>query len=176
MSATEELRHMLDKRGLSHPTHYLHTSWSVGSKLYVAMDNLDGTLTVENLTPEQAIAATLGGEINGETSDGYHTFNELYYHRTALFACLVALQPKQMAFKSWKHSDGSMFEGMFIAGIHTSKGWCTYHCESEWWPLFDCDEREFAPEWDGHTPSDAIHRLMGDYLPSQEVNGEVVGE
>ncbi len=62
MSATEELRRMLDERGLSHPTHYLYTSWSVGSKLYVAMDNLDGTLTVENLTPEQAIAATLGGD------------------------------------------------------------------------------------------------------------------
>ena len=122
---------------------------------------------------EQAIAATLGGEINGETSDGYHTFDELYYHRTALFACLVALQPRQMAFKSWKHSDGTMYDGMFIAGIYTSGGWCTYHCEAKWWPLFDCHEQEFAPEWDGHTPSDAIHRLMSDFLPSQDVSGEV---
>lgn len=125
----------------------------------------------------QAIAdelnAELSGEVNGETSDGYHTFNELYYHRTALFACLVASQPRQMAFKSWKHSDGTMYEGFFIAGIYTSGGWCTYHCEAKWWPLFDCYEREFAPEWDGHTPSDAIHRLMSDFLPSQDVGGEV---
>ena len=120
----------------------------------------------------EPIAATLGCEVNGDTSDGYHTFDELYYHRTALFACLVALQPRQMAFKSRKHADGTMYDGMFIAGIYTSGGWCTYHCEDRWWPLFDCSEREFAPEWDGHTPSDAIHRLMSDFLPKQEVRGE----
>ena len=111
--------------------------------------------------------------VSGDTSDGYHTFDELYYHRTALFACLVSMQPRQMAFKSWKHADGTMFDGMFIAGIFTSMGWCTYHCEAKWWPLFDCHEQEFAPEWDGHTPSDAIHRLMSDFLPNQDVSGEV---
>lgn len=170
---TELLAQRLEERGLSCQTDYLHAVWRVGSKLYDAVDNFDGTLTVDNLTPEQVIAATLGNEINGDTSDGYHTFDELYYHRTALFACLVALQPRQMAFKSWKHSDGTMYEGMFIAGIYTSRGWCTYHCEAKWWPLFDCHEQEFAPEWDGHTPSDAIHRLMSDFLPSQDVSGEV---
>ena len=121
----------------------------------------------------EAIDAWNTRPIDGSTSDGYHTFDELYYHRTALFACLVSMQPRQMAFKSWKHSDGSMYEGMFIAGIYTSGGWCTYHCEAKWWPLFDCYEREFAPEWDGHTPSDAIHRLMTAFLPEQEVKGEV---
>lgn len=59
---TKLLCKLLDERGLSYQTHYLHTSWWVGSKLYDAMDNLDGTLTVDNLTPEQAIAATLGSE------------------------------------------------------------------------------------------------------------------
>lgn len=124
-------------------------------------------------TKAEAIAAWNTRAVSGDTSDGYHTFDELYYHRTALFACLVSMQPRQMAFKSWKHSDGTMYEGMFITGIYTSRGWCTYHCEAEWWPLFDCSEREFAPKWDGHTPSDAIHRLMGDFLPEQEVCGEV---
>ena len=57
---TELLCKLLEERGLSCQTHYLHTSWCVGSKLYEAVDNLDGTLTVDNLTPEQAIAATLG--------------------------------------------------------------------------------------------------------------------
>ena len=83
MSATEELRRMLDERGLSHPTHYLYTSWSVGSKLYVAMDNLDGTLTVDNLTPEQAIAATLGsGTLTAEQVRKvllYHLPHREYY-------------------------------------------------------------------------------------------------
>lgn len=124
-------------------------------------------------TEAEAIEAWNSRAVSGDTSDGYHTFDELYYHRTALFACLVALQPRQMAFKSWKHADGTMYEGMFIAGIYTSGGWCTYHCEAKWWPLFDCHEQEFAPEWDGHTPSDAIHRLMSDFLPSQDVGGEV---
>lgn len=124
-------------------------------------------------TEAEAVAAWNTRAVSGDTSDGYHTFDELYYHRTALFACLVALQPRQMAFKSWKHTDGTMYDGMFIAGIYTSGGWCTYHCEAKWWPLFDCHEREFAPEWDGHTPSDAIHRLMSDFLPSQDVGGEV---
>ena len=187
MSATDELRKMLDERGVEwgnvrndgSESDYLTewqlednqgkaiaTEWAVGSGLSVEIHRY-------HLTPEQAIAATLGSEVNGDTSDGYHTFNELYYHRTALFACLVALQPRQMAFKSWKHSDGTMYEGFFIAGIYTSGGWCTYHCEAKWWPLFDCHEQEFAPEWDGHTPSDAIHRLMSDFLPSQDVSGEV---
>lgn len=59
MSATEELSKLLEERGLSCQTHYLHTSWCVGQKLYEAVDNLDGTLTVDNLTPEQAVAATV---------------------------------------------------------------------------------------------------------------------
>lgn len=59
---TELLRKLLDERGVSCQTHYLHASWCVGSKLYEAVDNLDGTLTVGNFTPEQAIAATLGSD------------------------------------------------------------------------------------------------------------------
>lgn len=57
---TELLCKLLEERGVSCQTHYLHASWYVGPKLYDAVDNLDGTLTASNLTPEQAIAATLG--------------------------------------------------------------------------------------------------------------------
>ena len=69
---TELLRKLLDERGVSCQTHYLHASWRVGSKLYEAMDNLDGTLTVGNLTPEQAIAATLGNHPT-KSGRGYYT-------------------------------------------------------------------------------------------------------
>lgn len=62
MSATDELRRMLDERGVEYKRHYLNTSWYVGMKLYMATDDVDGTLTVDNLTPEQAIAATLGSD------------------------------------------------------------------------------------------------------------------
>jgi len=60
---TELLCKLLEERGVSCQTHYLHVSWRVGPKLYVAVDNLDGTLTIDNLTPEQAIAATLGVDV-----------------------------------------------------------------------------------------------------------------
>lgn len=60
MSVTDELRRLLDERGVEYKRHYLNTLWYAGTKLYMATDNMDGTLTVDNLTPEQAIAATLG--------------------------------------------------------------------------------------------------------------------
>ena len=66
---TELLLKLLEERGLSYQTHYLHASWRVGQKLYGAVDNLDGTLTVDNLTPEQAIAATLGSEREKELEE-----------------------------------------------------------------------------------------------------------
>lgn len=58
MSATDELRRMLDERGVKYKSHYLNTSWHAGTKLYMAIDNMDGTLTVDSLTPEQVITAT----------------------------------------------------------------------------------------------------------------------
>ena len=45
----ELLCEMLEEQGLSCHTHYLHAFWWVGSKLYEATDNLDGTLTVGRL-------------------------------------------------------------------------------------------------------------------------------
>ena len=155
----ELLCEMLEEHGLSCHTHYLHAFWWVGSKLYEAADNLDGTLTVGRLTPEQAVAATLGSEINGETSDGYHTFNELYHHRAVLFSVIVR-DHREFAWKARKHHDGTMYEGMFIVGIETPKGQATYHYDLDpYWDMFDCEEREYAPEWDGHTPDDAIARI-----------------
>ena len=108
---------------------------------------------------EQAIAATLGSEINGDTSDGYHTFNELYHHRAVLFSVIVR-DHRELAWKAKKHHDGTMYDGMFIVGIETPEGQATYHYDFDpYWEMFDCEEREFAPEWDGHTPSDAIERI-----------------
>ena len=104
-------------------------------------------------------AATLGNEINGETSDGYHTFNELYHHRAVLFSVIVR-DHRELAWKARKHHDGTMYDGMFIVGIETPKGQATYHYDLDpYWEMFDCEEREFAPEWDGHTPDEAIARI-----------------
>lgn len=98
-------------------------------------------------------------EINGETSDGYHTFNELYHHRAVLFAFIVAHYP-ELSWKSKHHHDGSMYEGMFIVGINTPDGQATYHYDLDpYWDYFDCKEVDTAPEWDGHTPAQAIERI-----------------
>ena len=97
--------------------------------------------------------------ITGETSDGYHTFNELYHHRAVLFSVIVKVFPDH-AWKSRKHHDGTMYDGMFIVGIETPDGQATYHYDIEpYWDMFQCKELEYAPEWDGHTPDEAIRRI-----------------
>lgn len=98
-------------------------------------------------------------EIDGDTSDGYHTFNELYHHRAVLFSVIV----KTFSDKAWKskqHNDGTMYDGMFIVGIDTPDGQATYHYDIDpYWDMFECRELECAPEWDGHTPAQAIERI-----------------
>lgn len=97
--------------------------------------------------------------IDGETSDGYHTFNELYHHRAVLFSVIVATFGER-AWKSKLHADGTMYEGMFIVGIETPDGQATYHYNVEpYWDMFRCKEIDRAPEWDGHTPDQAIERI-----------------
>lgn len=97
----------------------------------------------------------------GNLSDGYHTFNELYHHRAVLFS-VICNAFKSCAWKSKKHSDGTMYDGMFIVGIDTPEGSATYHYDIEpYWNMFDIKELDNAPEWDGHTPDDAISRIAG---------------
>jgi hypothetical protein len=55
-----------------------------------------------------------------------------------------------------------MYEGYFIVGIKTLEGMATYHYTIEtYWDMFKVPEDLFAPEWDGHTPSEAIERIAG---------------
>ena len=106
--------------------------------------------------------------ITGETSDGYHTFNELYHHRAVLFSVIVKAFPDR-AWKARKHHDGSMYDGMFIVGIETPDGQATYHYDIEpYWDMFECKELEYAPEWDRHTPDEAIRRI-GNLIPVHAV-------
>ncbi|NCC41670.1 MAG: hypothetical protein EOM21_20095 [Gammaproteobacteria bacterium] len=93
----------------------------------------------------------------GKISDGYHTFDELYEHRHALF---IALANKCLgSWKSRQHADGTMFDGWFIAGIETPKGSATYHLPLRLFDKLYCVELDYAPEWDGHTSDDVIERL-----------------
>jgi hypothetical protein len=95
-----------------------------------------------------------------ETTDGYHTFGELYRHRAVLFS-VICNQNKNLAWKSKLHSDGTMYDGMFIVGINTPEGVATYHCDvGPFWEYFDVEELPAAPVWDGHTPEIALERLL----------------
>jgi len=97
----------------------------------------------------------------GELSDGYHTFNGLYYQRMMLFAALVNVY-KDRAWKSWRHEDGEPCFGKdnyFIVGIDTPEGSYTYHYHGEYWDLFNCKELPVAKHWDGHTEKD-VTRLL----------------
>ena len=97
---------------------------------------------------------------SGELSDGYHTFNNLYYQRCILFATLVN-QNKKISWKSYKHENGELCfcGGWFIVGIDTPLGSYTYHYENKYWDLFQCKELECGKHWDGHTSKD-VDRLL----------------
>ena len=93
-------------------------------------------------------------EITGETSDGYHTFNELYEHRLALTVALVRKTP-DLAWRSLRHHVGGdpMFDGYFIVGLDLPTGTITYHYDLKHWELFDAARTlDNAPAWDGAPP------------------------
>lgn len=92
-------------------------------------------------------------------SDGYHTFGELYHHRALLFASLCNLNSAYF-WKSEKHADDTMYPNMFIVGMSTPYGTATYHYDIDpYWDMFNCKILDSAPEFDGHTPDDAIRRI-----------------
>lgn len=101
-----------------------------------------------------------GGYIEtGKLSDGYHTFDELYFHRMILFSTICSTY-RDKAWKSKLHDDGTMFDNYFIVGIDTPEGAYSYHYHMEYWGHFkDIKELEKAPKWDGHKPED-ITRLL----------------
>lgn len=97
-----------------------------------------------------------GGDVSC-ISDGYHTFDELYFHRMVLFS-IILNQNQDVSWKSKKHSDGTMYDNYFICGIKTPEGQYTYHYDLKYWSHFNVKELEYAPEYDGHKPED-ITRL-----------------
>lgn len=98
-----------------------------------------------------------------DISDGYHTFGQLYHDRAVLFA-VICNTYKENAYKSKLHHDGTMFgepNEMFIVGLYTPEGHYSYHYHIDpYWEMYDVEELECAPEYDGHTYKD-INRLFG---------------
>lgn len=97
----------------------------------------------------------------GEVSDGYHTFNELYYYRMLYNAAFFNLLPKEWVHKSKRHHTGEecFGGGWFIVMANLPTGQISNHYELKDWDLFKVPVKEFADEWDGHTPQEAAERL-----------------
>lgn len=119
----------------------------------------------EERVPNESMIAD--GLMTEDVSDGFHTFDELYKHRIILFIVLCRTLANQVEdfgkpWKSRKHSDGSSFDGWFIMGIYTEKGdQISYHIPDRYWGItLFATELERAPEWDGHTSEDVLHRLL----------------
>lgn len=103
-------------------------------------------------------------EINGSTSDGYHTFDELYEYRKLYNAALFNEWNDAGLYdvhKSYRHHDGELCfgGGWFIVMAHLPTGQISNHYEEKDWDLFKIPEQSIADSYDGHTPQDAAERL-----------------
>lgn len=90
--------------------------------------------------------------VNGDVSDGYHTFDELYEHRCLLFINLCLTAPTQAA---WKPD----YEGWFCLYFETPFGQISYHIPERYLPLVEGTIHRNATTYDGHTSHDVIQRL-----------------
>lgn len=100
----------------------------------------------------------------GDISDGYHTFNELYRYRLLYNACFFNMLSKYTSIrvtKSRRHSDGEFCFGgnYFIVVAELPEGQVSNHYELRYWDLFQCEEVDKSPVWDGHTPEEAADRM-----------------
>ncbi|MDQ0222004.1 WDGH domain-containing protein [Streptococcus moroccensis] len=76
-----------------------------------------------------------------------------------LFSVILREFPDK-AWKSLKHSDGTMYENYFIVGINTPEGQYSYHYHLDEWHYFsEIKVLPSAPEWDGHQPDDVVRLL-----------------
>jgi hypothetical protein len=115
-----------------------------------------------------------------KTSDGYHTFGELYEHRITLYIALCKTliaykgatnrehaESLPVVWRSKKHSDGELAFGgeWFVLGIGEKSGeQITYHLPIAQWEKTEFAKTlEQAPEFDGHTPSDVLERMQNMY-------------
>jgi hypothetical protein len=101
----------------------------------------------------------------GNISDGFHSFDELYMYRMAYNAALFnefALQNKYDVHKSYCHADGlpCFGGGWFVVVAELPTGQITNHYPLKDWDNFRIPEKEKANVWDGHSPQEALQRML----------------
>lgn len=96
----------------------------------------------------------------GSVSDGYHTFDELYEHRHALYIALMQSN-KDVSWYSNVHSDGTVMDNWLLAGMDLPTGQISYHIPARMVDRLEGIKRlQIAPAWDGHTSEDVVDRLI----------------
>jgi hypothetical protein len=110
-------------------------------------------------------------QIDENTSDGFHTFKELYEFRLLLTAALFnewgdvygKIWDKDIyACKSKLHSDGTIpfnDPNWFIVVAELPVGQISFHYEMKDWDLFKIPEVVRPLAYDGHTSQDVANRL-----------------
>lgn len=127
----------------------------------------------------EAIDQALGGIVNfitedrqafkleapSDTSDGYHTFRDLYNFRMLYNAALFNEWAEKGLYdthKSYRHSDGELCfgkENYFVVQAQLPTGQISNHYKGQHWDLFAVPEVAQAAVWDGHTAEMVAERL-----------------
>lgn len=112
----------------------------------------------------------IGDTSAGQTTDEYHSIDDLYRHRLLLNAALcnawydreaIPFGDSYGVHKSRQHAVGEdpMFEGMFRVGAELPTGDVSWHYSLKDWDLFQIPEWDRASAWDGYTAADVANRL-----------------
>lgn len=127
---------------------------------YAMLENMGFIEQAKEIEAEQ-------NKVTEDTSDGYHTFKELYDIRKAYNVALFNEWAKDWhdydVHKSWRHNDGELCfgGGWFIVCAKLPSGQISNHYRAEDWELFNIPETEKALfPFDGHTTQDVINRLL----------------
>lgn len=96
----------------------------------------------------------------GKLSDGYHTFDDLYFQRLVLWQ-RICNDHKDICWKTKCHDDGELCFGgtNFLIAMDTPQGTYSYHYPIEEWDRFDVKELPKAKPFDGHTSKD-VERIL----------------
>jgi len=97
--------------------------------------------------------------------DEHHTIEELYLYRMLYNAHAANAWARHNTYpvaKSWNHSEGDpcFGGGWFIVTAQLPTGQISNHYKEKYWDLFAVPAVDIPPEYDGHTPSDAVERMF----------------
>lgn len=159
-----ELREQIEQKGWRRAFQDRYVQYNPGShesppEYYVTEDAQE----LEDFI-DQLLTSERERVIDENTSDGYHTFKELYEFRKLYNVALFnewAAQGKYEVHKSTRHHDGEecFGGGWFIVMATLPTGQISNHYEMKDWDLFKCQERFISAEWDGHTSKEVLERL-----------------